>query len=696
MDRDAANAALGAWVAGKVAGKPFRRAALPAGAVVWTAAEVLHAAGTSGLTTGLGAGLLTAVTWINVQRRDGAAGTAALATAAAGAWFTAATEAGPLAGSWHPLTLAAAAGTVIGWRALLRFGPVADARAWHAAKGDWHHRRHTWGLHNAHLLDWQETRLGSVRELDTTETGQLASALAGMGSHLPERIAQAEGLHPGRVTVTVGGIGGRIRIAIRERDPWARPIPHPLTDRHPEMDLSGPCSVKDPLVIGMDPESGAPLLLTVWDRDGAKNIFIHGIRSAGKTVVQNDVRERITACPDAMLFDLNTGKALEDAEWEPACDLAAVGQAERNRALGVLRIAHSVIDWRAVQPRDTAVHQPTEEDPLILIDVDEMRTLASGGDQLAALIRDELDYIAQNGRSESVALLAASQRAVAAWMGGASVRALIDIVLAGKVNRESERNHLGDFAQHVPDMTAYGAGQPGVWAVVTLDGHAQKGRAFNLESPLDIRRMAHERAGSQPSLPAELVDHLGPLYAELKGWDVPVGAAPAATAAVAEENGSYFPVTQGSSPVAMAERPGALSALDAELTAALPADMLAQMQAWPEHREQARADLAEADRLAAALPAVDPAVQKAFSEERWRQIARETEIPPDIRDRLMFLLAAPGMSSRGVAETNGVSRHQSVLWLNRLRFEGIAEPNGLKGRAGRWILSSHPPQGDAQ
>lgn len=696
MDRDTANSAMAGWVAGKVAEKPLRRAALPAGAVAWTAAGVLHAVGTSGLTTGLGAGLATTVTALAVQHRGGSAGKATLATGAAGAWLTVATGAGPLAGSWHPLTLAAVAGTAIGWRALLRFGPVADARAWRAAKGDWHTRRHRWGLHNAHLLDWQETRLGSVRELDVTETGQLASALTGMGSHLPERVAQAEGLHPGRVTVTTGRIAGRIRIAIRERDPWARPIPHPLMDRHPEMDLSGPCSVKDPLVIGMDPETGAPLLLTVWDKEGAKNIFAHGIRSAGKTVVQNCVRERITACGDALTFDLNTGKALEDAEWEPACDLAAVGREERKRALGILRVAHAIIDWRPTQQRDTSVHQPTPQDPLILINIDETRTLTAGGDQLAALIKEELDYIAQNGRSESVALLAASQRAVAAWMGGASLRALIDVVLAGKVNRESERNHLGDFAQHIPDMTAYGAGQPGVWAVVTLDSPAQKGRAFNLESPLDIRRIAHDRSGSQPSLPAELVEHLGPLYAELKGWDAPVAAAPAATTVAAEENGSYFPVTRGPSPVAMAERPDGLSALDAELTAALPADVLAKMQAWPERRAQAHADLAEADRLAAALPATDPAAQKEAGEERWRQIARETEIPPDIREQLIMLLSGDGMSSRKIAEHlgAGISRYQAALYLKRLQFEGAAAPNGKTGRAGRWVLT--PGNGDAQ
>lgn len=662
---------------------PGRRAVLPAAGTAWTAAQILHHVSVSGTTTGFGSALLAAGLYIATRSPR-----AALTAAAAGAWFTAATAAGPLSGPHHLLTLAAAAGALGAWLVARRSRPAAEAREKRAAHKDWYQRRHKWGLHDAHLLEWEPTRLGASWLLDTTETGQLASSLTGIGSHLPERIAQTEKLHPSRVTVTPGRIAGRVRIAIRERDPWEKPIAHPVLVRDPELELPVPCSVRDPLVVGIIPETGKPLLLPVWlEGRGARNVQLLATPEGGKTVLLSDIRERFTAACDGLLFDINVSKALEDAEWEPACDLAAVGDGERRRALGILLVARAVIAWRAAQPRDTAVFQPTAADPLIGIVIDEIDELTDGGDALAAAIKRELSHVASKGRSEAVGLVLAGQRGTADWMGGAKVRAMINVVCAGKVNRESESNHLGAFAKYIPDMSEYGEGKPGVWAIAELGGHTQKGRAFNLESPLDLRRLAHERAGSQPSLPAGLVEYLGPLYAELKGWAVPAAVGTAAAGQQAEASGSYSLVTPDLSPVAVADRPGGLDALDAELNASLAPEMRDELRRMSERDAATRTTLAEADKIIGGLPPSDPMAEQASAEDRWRQAAAQTEIPPDMRARLLDLLSGDGMSTRDLAERLGVSRHKIILWLNRLRFDGTAQPNGKKGRAGRWILT---------
>lgn len=1096
-----------------VAQSPAKRAVLPAAGVVLAAAEGMHLASVSGLTTGLGAAAATAVTYAAVHHRGGPAQRAATVTGLGAAWLTAADVLGPLAGgTWHPLTIAWAAGTFVGYRALRQCEAIRDAREWRADKADWLARGPRYGLHNTHLLEHEHTRLGESWLVDVTGTGKRASSF--IPSDLAERIAERETLPPIRVRVASGGIAGRIRISVRRRDPWAEPVEHPVLAAEPELELPVPCSVHDPLPIGIDPETGTPLLVPIWHKRGARNLLTIGIKEAGKalaldtplptptgwttmgdvqvgdqllgqdgkpttvtastpvmyehpcfevefsdgtvivadadhlwltetrtaarsaanrdrqaprgpdllpavrttaeiaatlrdgrpgsnhsmtnhavvncrplnlpeadlpvppyvlgcwlgdgdsngsilttadaeiiaaiesegvlatkipedyrwklrfpnmemvqpelricavcgtefmtraatavtcgqlcgsklptakragkpscrlcgatcagrlpgfvlcrpckeahstlqgtlrsigvlnnkhipaeylraseeqrrallaglldtdgycsakggkvefsvtsrrlayqtrelisslgytstittkrvagrresssicysvrftppdkvfrltrktarqdgakgtrclkrfitdarpvesvpvrciqvandaklylagptcipthnTVVQNCLRERITAAEDALLFDINVSKALEDAEWAPACDLAAVGSGERKRALAILRIGRAIIDWRGAQPRDTAVFQPTPQAPLVVINIDEIDALLSPGDALAAACKRDLAYIASKDRSEAVALMIAGQRATADWLGGADVRANIDLACVGKVGRAGEARHAGDAALSLPDIGAYGEGHAGVWGIVEIGGTPQLGRTFNLESPLDIRRLAHERAGSQPSLEPDLVAHLGPLYAQLKGWDATVSApaaAPAATAA--EENGSYFPVTRGPSPVAVAEHP--LSALDAELDSAVTPEMREQLQRMDARAADTRRLLDETGNIADSAPKVDPAARKASAQDRWADLATQTEIPPDSRARILDLLAGDGMSASKIAEHfPGTDRRKIISWLNRLRHDGAVQVAG-KGRAARWIPASDREPGDAQ
>jgi len=108
----------------------------------------------------------------------------------------------------------------------------------------------------------------------------------------------------GRIDVTTDRIPGRLWIRVRYQDPGSTPMTHPAIDpSSPFAHLAEtPSSIRKPLVIGVDPETGDPLRLPLWDEDeGAKVIGIFAKKGSGKTVLLNCITERITACPDAQL-----------------------------------------------------------------------------------------------------------------------------------------------------------------------------------------------------------------------------------------------------------------------------------------------------------------------------------------------------------------------------------------------------------
>ena len=92
-------------------------------------------------------------------------------------------------------------------------------------------------------------------------------------------------------------LAGRVEVSIREHDPWANPIMHPVLDEDPEIDLSGPCTCRQPAVVGQDPETGPPLRSRSGTRTAARTSLIVGQKGAGKTVLLNCLRERVTAAP---------------------------------------------------------------------------------------------------------------------------------------------------------------------------------------------------------------------------------------------------------------------------------------------------------------------------------------------------------------------------------------------------------------
>ena len=221
---------------------PAERLPLPAVPVVWTAAEIMHPVGVSGVYPGaatvaavLGGGWLGDRNARDPGRARLRGAEVAAATGAVGAWLTAATAWGPLAGPDHLMTLAYLAGA--GRRLLVAppsrgrtrgQGAQGRGRRLARAKAAWHRLAPLLRLHGSHLLEYGETLLGDTMLIDTRGTGKRASQVN--AREVAERLGELEMIPAGRIDVEPDRIPGRLRITVRRNDPWKHALTHPVID----------------------------------------------------------------------------------------------------------------------------------------------------------------------------------------------------------------------------------------------------------------------------------------------------------------------------------------------------------------------------------------------------------------------------------------------------------------------------------
>ena len=662
------------------------RAVLPACAGFWTAAEIMHVTGIPWLDIGLGTAAVAGAAYGKGAR--GGAGW----LLAAGAWSALAAKLGPLAGPYLPVTDAWAVLSVCGWRWARSHPAVVDAREKRQAAMDWLGKRDRWGLSRTNLLDWEPTRLGERYTVDVRGSGRRASQI--VHSDVAERIAEERMLPPSRVRLSRHRLAGRVEIAIRELDPWAKPIPHPVLADDPEIDLTGPYSIRQPATVGQDPETGRTMDLLLCGPGGGRNVSVVATIDSGKTVLLSCMSERVTKASDALLFRINLS-IKGDTErhlWAPACHLTALGPREKSRALKVLRVIAGIVEWRSQQPRDTANWAPAATDPHLVLIIDEIDALTE-----LPPCRQVLEHLASKGREFGVTIVRAGQRGTAEWTGGGNVRAVDGVFCIGKVNRSMEAMHAaGDLGLSLPNMAEYGEGKPGVWAIAELDGHHQAGRAFNLSDPEDVRRLVRERASRQPDLQPELKAFLGDSYENLLSTDVYAKWArdqrePASVVAHPRPDApAPAPADTAPAPVATVT---ALDALDADMEdhlASLGDDPLRSRWAEQGRRnDETRRILAES--AAEPLPAIPHEQLVAHAADRWRQLGEGTVIPDEAREILLRLLTA-GTTISEAARTLDVSKWTARTYLERLRTEGLVRMEGER-RTARWLLAE-PGGGD--
>ena len=520
---------------------PAERLPLPVILTAWPLAWVLHAAHLPGHLVAYAAVAAAVVCWLTWRRheRDSPHSRllpteAALVAVAVGGWIAAAATRGPLGWPAHLLTWIYLAGAAAGYWWLRRHEAVraarqrrADAAAWTARKAEWHATAHLIGLGDFHLQKVTPTLLGEELLLTSAPGSDLASRVARNSDAIAEKYAHLKGLPYGRVDISTTDYPGQLIIGIRTEDPSVKgTVYHPLTTPWPSPEPSpyagwfpAVATIRDPVPVGIIPETGEPMTLTLFDQIGAKAIGVHGATGSGKSTLLNDVRERVTAMPDAALVQVNGAHMGDELTWEPlaaatACGPAASDEDVRDKILAVLGWAQHLVTGRSATLAHTghSVFQPTPDDPAYVLMVDEVDEVVASVPGAGAI----LEFLASKQRKSAVCLILATQRATQKQTGGGMVRANLSQVVIGNTNRATESRHATGAEAEIPDIGEYSRGRKGYFQI--WDPQAKeitaRGRTFLLGVPPDelayCKRIVDARKGTRSVLPAVEVAVRGP------------------------------------------------------------------------------------------------------------------------------------------------------------------------------------------
>ena len=473
---------------------PAERLPLPLALATWPAAWVLHAVHAPGhaiMYAAIGAAVLSWLIWQRHEARAAraaagnrppphprlAAFEAAMVAAAAGGWLAAAVEWGPLGWPAHLLTWTYLAGATGGYVWLRKHPAVLAARRrrdehaeWTARKAEWHRIAHLIGLGDFHLQAITPTRLGEELLLTSAPGSELATRVAANSRPYAEKFAHLRGLPYGRVDIRTTDYPGQLVIEIREKDPSVNgPVTHPALDPDSPYKawFPGHRSIRNPVPIGVIPETGEPMELVLWDEEGGKAIGIYSMTGGGKTNILDVIREAVTAMDDAVLVNLNGAGSGDERAWEPLSLLTAAGLQEddpgvREKIMGALRWVRHLIGERAESAAETgdSVFQPSRRHPAVVVIADEIDETAKP--EGASTI---LEFLASKQRKAAVILILAGQRATATWTGGAGVRINLSTVVTGMLARDSESRHAVGAENEIPDIAEYSGGEAGFFQI---------------------------------------------------------------------------------------------------------------------------------------------------------------------------------------------------------------------------------------
>jgi hypothetical protein len=279
---------------------------------------------------------------------------------------------------------------------------------------------------------------------------------------------------------------------------WDTPIWHPAVRPAGYGHLVPvPGTICDPQCLGLDPDTGAPLTLRLWDPHAGGNVVaVTTGTGGGQSTLLDSVRERITACPDARLLQVSLTRALDARRWAPLAAAAALGDEDARAAL-ILQFAADTISARAVTAGPARVHRPTAGAPLYVLEIARPGPLAAHDPD----VRHLLARITAGCPAGGVAVLLAAPRFTAGSLGGADVMSRIDVAVTGPSCRPG-----------LPGLDGYGTGMPGVFGIYEPPSaqFPRRGRAFCWDDPagaadaasavVEARLAAHRRHQLEPAL----------------------------------------------------------------------------------------------------------------------------------------------------------------------------------------------------
>ena len=368
------------------------------------------------------------------------------------------------------------------------------------------------GLEDSRLLRTQVTRTGVRFKVDVGVHGPSVSRLE--RGELAVQIARCYGIGAGQVRVTDDAKNARILwITVQLKDLWSEQVPHPaITD--PASRPKGHRSILDgPFVIGVDPETGDDLELTLFDEGGARHVEIVATNGGGKSNTLSNIVQQAAECRDVLTIAIDLGKGVIPSLWGEYLHEAA-GVGEEDKALQLLEWIDTIVDERAIACAG-GTHTPTPQAPVILLIIDEQDTATGMDSPIADRVKPVLDKVHRRGRSGGVVAITAKQRNVVQHTGTKEGSANTYTKIVGRVSDTKEMaKAVPDWeAIGCPDMSTYGSGAEGVVLLVKAGGVWQAGRTRALYDPDAVKALAASYGPADATLEPHIAAQL-PGYTE--------------------------------------------------------------------------------------------------------------------------------------------------------------------------------------
>lgn len=368
-------------------------------------------------------------------------------------------------------------------------------------------------------VDWR----GIEEDIRRLPWGWQVSVLlrSGEPSDITDNLRKLEvilGLGPGQLHVQPDpGYAPRVFLRCVLRDPFADMPPIPIA-------APNSLSITNTLVTAMRMDAQ----YTGLDLEGGHTIVIARTR-AGKTVLVRRVAERVLACVDAVLVDIDTSGAGGLDCYGDAIALKARTDAE---ALELLRLLVAIAKVRpmirASLGMDDESWEVSTRYPAIVVNIDEFPLLPKA---CKALVLE----LQQIGAKARVMLVIESQKGTKAALGAAMADAFANrIMLACEHDDVVQVLGSGMLAQGWrPDRLRPAIGKKpfdaGIFYVLGGDNDAPVQSKVERIVPAQARQIGRERAGSRPQIDSESLAAARKLLDE--GQELVSGAALGATLA---------------------------------------------------------------------------------------------------------------------------------------------------------------------
>lgn len=346
------------------------------------------------------------------------------------------------------------------------------------------------------LLSEKPTRTGKKYKFNVMGTGKGQSDF--LDKKTKERIGGIFGIGEKRVIVTPSaGHAGQIEVTVRSIDPWELDLVHPAAPDYPQ----GRNKITDPIVLGVEPESGTELKISLATSAGGQHVVVISGTRGGKTTLMNSVVERLTRPEpakrdtDVIMIDVSKGK--DGRAWAPAVAESHMGPEGVFGAVLALERMVALVQDRARTNRDAIWKvgtKPADRAKVIIID-EASELLAHPGVGVSDRAKAAVKFITGKGASEMVILIVMSQRGVLTHLGTGDIAANSFVKIMLGVARKGEMHYVvPDWEeQGMPDMSKYGDGRKGVALISQVGESWSSGRTWNLSNLVDIRKIAADR-----------------------------------------------------------------------------------------------------------------------------------------------------------------------------------------------------------